>query len=150
MKALRVLFQFALEEGLVESDPTIGVKNPRYYTEGHHTWTACEVKQFQDCHPLGTQARLAMSLMLYTACRRGDVVRLGPQHVRNGRLQFRQAKNEGRHPIDISIPIHNDLQLVIDRTAPQHFDVSCDGVWQAFFCCWLRQLVQGQVQRGRS
>jgi integrase/recombinase XerD len=55
-----------------------------------------------------------------TACRREDVVRLGPQHIRDGRIQFRQAKNEHRNPVDIDIPLYAELAEVIAATPPQH------------------------------
>lgn len=53
--------------------------------------------------------------MLYTACRREDAVRLGPQHVRNGRFQYTQAKNEHRKPVEMDIPVHPELQANIER-----------------------------------
>jgi integrase/recombinase XerD len=58
--------------------------------------------------------------MLYTACRREDAVRLGPQHVRRGRVRFTQAKNEHRNPVHIDIPLHPDLAAVIDGTPAAH------------------------------
>ena len=61
-----------------------------------------------------------MMILLYTACRREDVVRLGPQHVRGGRLRYRQAKNEHRNPVDLDIPVHPDLEAVIEATASGH------------------------------
>jgi integrase/recombinase XerD len=61
-----------------------------------------------------------MALLLYTACRREDVVRFGPQHLRNGRLQYRQAKNEHRNPINIDIPAHPELLKVISETTTRH------------------------------
>jgi hypothetical protein len=70
--------------------------------------------------PLGSKAGLAMALLLYTACRREDVVRFGPQHLRNGRLQYRQANNEHRNPIDIDIPVHPDLLKVVSETTTRH------------------------------
>jgi integrase len=60
--------------------------------------------------------------MLYTGCRRGDVVRLGPQHVHEGRLQYRQQKNETRHPVDIDIRVHADLEQVIAATPSGHLN----------------------------
>ena len=62
----------------------------------------------------------AMALMLYTACRRGDVTRLGPQHVQDGRLNYRQMKNRKRKPNDLSIPVHEDLKRIIDETPRKH------------------------------
>ena len=120
LKALRALFKFALEEELVDADPTIGVKSLPHQTEGHHTWTSEEIAQFEARHPIGTKARLAMALMLYTACRRGDVIRLGPQHVHDGRLNYRQMKNRKRKPNDLSIPVHEDLKRIIDETPRKH------------------------------
>ncbi len=61
-----------------------------------------------------------MALLLYTACRREDVVRLGPQHLRDGRLRCRQAKNEHRNPVDLDIPVHPDLQAAIDAAPSGH------------------------------
>ena len=59
-----------------------------------------------------------MTLMLYTGCRREDVVRLGPQHIKNGRLRYTQAKNENRNPVHIDIPVHDDLAEAIAATSP--------------------------------
>jgi site-specific recombinase XerD len=106
LKAMRALFAWAMEEEHVAHDPTQGVKAIQYTPKLHHTWTIEEVEAYEGRHSIGTHARLAMALMLYTACRREDVVRLGPQHIQSGRLIFRQAKNEHRRPIEIDIPLH--------------------------------------------
>jgi integrase len=80
------------------------------------------LEAFEACHPVGSKARLALSLMLFTGCRRGDVVRLGPQHIHVGRLQYRQQKNETRRPVDIDIPVHADLDEVIPATPSGHLN----------------------------
>src|SRR5262249_29175008 len=41
------------------------------------------VNAMRSARALGTRARLAMELFLNTAQRRGDVVRMGPQHIRD-------------------------------------------------------------------
>ncbi len=120
LKALQALFRWAIEEDQAPQDPTRDVKAIPYTTRGHHTWTLEEIEQFEGRHPVGSKARLALHLMLYTACRREDVVRLGPQHLRNGRFQFQQAKNEHRNPIDIDIPLHHDLAEIISQTPSGH------------------------------
>lgn len=43
-----------------------------------------EVAQFAARHSIGSRARLALALSLYTGARRSDLVQLGGQHVRNG------------------------------------------------------------------
>ena len=55
-----------------------------------------------------------------TGCRREDVVRLGPQHIKNERLRYTQAKNEHRNPIDIDIPVHSDLAKAIAASSSGH------------------------------
>ncbi|HVG51601.1 MAG TPA: tyrosine-type recombinase/integrase, partial [Xanthobacteraceae bacterium] len=42
-------------------------------------------------------------------------------HIRDGRVKFRQAKNEHRNPVDVDMPLHHDLAASIEATAPhQH------------------------------
>jgi integrase/recombinase XerD len=120
LKALRALFRWATEADEAPHDPTRDVKAISYATKGHHTWTLEEVEAFELCHPVGSKARLAMALMLYTTCRREDAVRLGQQHIRNGRIRYRQAKNEHRNPIDCDIPLHPDLVEIIAATPSAH------------------------------
>jgi integrase/recombinase XerD len=109
VKALRALFSWANEAEETTVNPTIGVKKLKYQSEGHHTWTDEEIQQFYERHPLGTKARLALDLLRYTTGRREDAPRVGRQHIRDGRVRFRQAKNEHRNPIDIDIPLHAAL-----------------------------------------
>jgi integrase/recombinase XerD len=109
VKALRALFSWATEAEETTVNPTIGVKKLNYRSEGHHTWTNEEIQQFYARHPLGSQARLALDLLRYTTGRSEDMPRLGRQHLRDGRILFRQAKNEHRNPIDIDIPLHPGL-----------------------------------------
>ncbi|MGH1571754.1 tyrosine-type recombinase/integrase [Methylobacterium sp. P31] len=113
LKALKAMFAWAIENDEAERDPTYGVKRVRYVTKGHHSWTLAEVEAYEARHPIGTTARLALALLLYTAGRREDVVRLGPQHLRAGRLQYIQAKNEHRAPVEMDIPVHADLAEAI-------------------------------------
>lgn len=112
LKALRALMGFAVEAGMRDDDPTTGVKRPKIKTPGFRTWTEEDIAAFEDAHPIGTQARLAMALMLYTGQRRSDIVHMGRQHVRNGVIEVRQSKTGAV----LAIPIHPDLQAIIDAT----------------------------------
>lgn len=122
LKALEALFAWACEEqdDLAPHDPTLGVKKLKYVTRGHHTWTLEGIGQYKSRHPLGTRARLAMDLLRFTTGRRENAVRFGPQHIRNGRVQFRQVKNEHRNPVDIDIPLHSELKASINATPSGH------------------------------
>jgi len=116
LKALRALFNLANEAEETTVNPTLGVKRIRYAIAGHHTWTDDEMAQYRKRHPLGTKPRLAFDLLRFIAFRREDVVRIGPEHVRDGRVQYRQAKNEHRNPIDVDIPLHPELAASIEAT----------------------------------
>jgi integrase len=59
---------------------------------------------------LGTRPRLALALLLYTAQRRSDVVRMGRQHLRGNRVEVRQAKTGAT----LLIPMHPELRRAID------------------------------------
>jgi integrase/recombinase XerD len=120
LKALRSLFRWAVEDDHAPHDPTMGVKMIAYVTKGFHSWSLDEVHQYEERHPIGTKARLAFAILLYTSWRREDAVRLGPQHVRDGRIKYRQAKNEHRSPIDMDIPLHPDLAAAIAAAPPSH------------------------------
>src|SRR4029077_6212653 len=86
-KAIRALCQFAVDMEIIETDPTQGVRLPRVIkSDGHHTWSEAEIEQYEAAHPIGTKARLALALALYTGQRRSDVIRMGRQHVRDGVL----------------------------------------------------------------
>jgi integrase len=109
LKILRVLLGYAVDGGMIPSNPAIGIKRYRSRGEGHHTWTEAEVAAFEARHPVGTKARLALTLLLYTAQRRGDVVRMGWQHVKGDLIAVRQEKTDAA----LLIPIHPELARVL-------------------------------------
>lgn len=120
LKAMRAMFRWAMEEEEVESDPTAGVRNIKYAKRGHHSWTAEEIDQYRERHAVGTMARLALELLRYTACRREDAPRLGPSNVYiekgRKRIRFIQSKNEDRSPVEVDMPLHPELERVINAT----------------------------------
>jgi integrase len=97
---------------MIESDPTQAVKRPRAKTEHRRAWLDSELEQYERTHPIGSEARLAFALGFHTVQRLGDVVRMAPQHFRNGRLEIRQNKTGTA----VSVPITSGLQTVLDAT----------------------------------
>ena len=114
---LRSLCQFAVKRRHLRADPTAGVKLRSIKGDGFHTWTEDEIAQFEAYHPIGTKPRLALALLLYTAQRRSDVVRMGRQHIRNGVFTMKQQKTGTELP---PIPVHPYLQAVLDATLSEH------------------------------
>lgn len=118
-KVLSAMFGWAA--GLPSTDPLYIASNPvrdvkkiRYATEGWHTWTSEEVEQYQARHPLGTKARLALALLLYTGARRSDVVKLGRPHMSSdGWLRFVPTKTRHVRAEPVEIPIVPELAKAI-------------------------------------
>lgn len=110
LKAVRHLFAYAVEFGYIDANPADGVPKLLSKSDGWHSWTIEEVRQFETKHPLGTKARLALALLLYTGQRRGDVVQMGRQHIRDGRLTLRQGKTGA----GLILPVLPELQAAID------------------------------------
>jgi integrase len=113
---LRSLCRFALKRGWLRTDPTANIKLASIKGDGFHTWTEDEIAQFEAHHPLGTKPRLALALLLYTAQRRSDVVRMGRQHIRDGVLTVKQQKTG----ITLAIPVHPELRTILDDTPSEH------------------------------
>jgi integrase len=114
LKKIRILMRFAVDRGLRDDDPTSLVRPIRIKSDGHRTWSEADIAQFQAAHPLGSNSRLALELLLNTGQRRSDVVRMGRQHIRGGMISVRQQKTGQR----LDIPIHRDLDAAIAATPP--------------------------------
>jgi len=118
VKALRAVFNWATSKD-VELAPTNPARDVDYFKsegEGFHSWTEAEVAQFEARHPIGTKARLALALMIYTTQRRSDIVLFGKQHISNGWFNFTQFKNRRHKPVKLAIPIHPTLADIIEKS----------------------------------
>lgn len=116
LKTLRQLFGYAAAVGLMHFNPARDVPYLRSGGTGFHTWSEAEIAQFEETFPTNSMPRLAMALMLYTGQRRSDAIRLGRQHLRDGRLEFTQHKNRARSPVTLSIKVHPKLQQIVDAS----------------------------------
>lgn len=113
-RALRVLMRCAVALGWRDDDPTKAIQRLSEATDGFHTWTEAEVAKYEETHPEGSQARLALILMLYTGQRRSDAVTLGRQHVRGSFIYVAQAKTRTR----LEILIHPRLAVELAQVPP--------------------------------
>ncbi len=116
LNTLRAMFRWAMEEGRVPDDPTLGVKRKKAKTTGYKTWSEEEIERFEARHPVGTKGRLAFALILYTGLRRSDVVKIGRHHIHNGVLTIDQGKTDGGEEAHLEIPLHPKLRDIIDAT----------------------------------
>ncbi|MBF9030426.1 tyrosine-type recombinase/integrase [Rhodobacterales bacterium HKCCE3408] len=91
-KAWRFWADYCLDRGWLNKDPTVGIRTPKTKSSGHPTWSRADIAKFREAYPIGSSPRAIMELAYWTGARRGDVVRLGPQHVHEGVLSFGQGK----------------------------------------------------------
>jgi integrase len=123
VKAIRAVFKWAARKKGADGKP-LAPNNPSRDVSylksnnptGYHTWTLDEVRQFEERHPVGTKARLALALLLFTGQRRSDITRLGRQHVRDGKITLTQFKNRNLKPTRLVLPVLSVLQAVIDAS----------------------------------
>ena len=113
LKALRQVFKHAVAYDLARHNPVVEVEYLRPKNRGgFHAWSVEEVEQFEERHPVGSKARLALALLLYTGQRRSDVISLGRQHERDGWLTLTQQKT-GKA---MSVPVVAPLRAILDAS----------------------------------
>jgi len=112
LSLLKLLMRFAVENEWRADDPTQGVRSIRAKTQGFPTWSEEDIVMFEKRWPKGSRERLAMALLLYTGQRRGDVVRMGWQHVSGDTIRVTQSKTG----VSLVIPLHAELSDVLAET----------------------------------
>jgi integrase len=116
LNTVRAMFKWAMKEGRIPDDPTLGVTREKAKTRGYLTWSEDHIARFEAKHAIGTRARLAFGLLLYTGQRRGDVVKMGRHQIHAGLLAIDQGKTEGGEEAHLEIPVHPKLREIIDAT----------------------------------
>lgn len=113
---ISLMMQFAISLGLIESDPTLGIRKIKIKSDGHHSWTDEEITAYRKKWVSGTPQRLALELFLCTGQRRSDVARMKYSDICNGMLRVKQQKTGE----EIFIPIHKSLSTEIEKTCSPH------------------------------
>jgi integrase len=113
LKYLSSMFTWAVENDHMKTNPARDVKPLGYESDGFHTWTIEEIRQFTARHPLGTKAHLALALLFYTGARRGDAIHFGRQHVRSGVLRFVPSKTKHLRSTAVEFDVHPALTRII-------------------------------------
>jgi integrase len=109
LKVLRLLLSHAVDRDMIAASPVTGIKGYKIRSDGFPPWSEDEIAQFEARHPVGTKARLAMGLLLYTAQRRADVVTMGWQRVVGDTIKVKQRKTGTA----LAIPIHPELKTIL-------------------------------------
>jgi site-specific recombinase XerD len=69
LNTMRALSRWAKSEGTIPDDPTLGVTRKATKTTGYKTWSEGNIETFEAAHRIGSRARLALALALYTGQR---------------------------------------------------------------------------------
>src|SRR5579885_809731 len=111
LDTMRGLFSWAKEVQHVKVNPAAKVKYPTLKSgQGFPIWTEDDVTAYEARWPLGTRQRVWLAVLLYTGLRRGDAVRLGRQHVRDGIAHIRTQKTKTDVHIPLLPPLIDALQ----------------------------------------
>jgi integrase len=149
-RSLRALMRHAVEIGMRSDDPTRDVRKlPTSKGEGYHSWIEGEIEQFERHHPVGSRARLAFALLLYTGQRRSDVVRMGRQHLSDNAICVRQVKTDR----EVWIPVHETLAPILaEASSNMTFLLTDQGkpYTAAGFGNWFRDQCRAAGLRGCS
>lgn len=117
LKAMQALFAWAVDAGHINESPAAGVKRPAVKTNGHEPWTEADVIKFLDHHTIGTMAHLAMTLILFTGLARTDAHKIGPQHVKDGVIEWSREKTGN----PLFIPVLPPLAQAIEACQSHQF-----------------------------
>jgi len=102
LDTMRSLFGWAVEAQHIKTDPTLGVKYPKLpKTGGFIPWTEDDIAAYERRWPIGTRQRVWLDVLAYTGLRRGDVVKLGRQHVRDNVAYIKTEKTNTQ----VALPI---------------------------------------------
>ena len=112
---MRLIIQYAINIGIRQDDPTADLRVKQPKTGGHPTWSEENIAAFRAAYPIGTKPRLAMELLLGTALRCADVVKLGRGHIRNGTLTMPVTQ---KTKVPLIIPVSAEMAEAINAAAP--------------------------------
>ncbi|MGV8833284.1 MAG: tyrosine-type recombinase/integrase [Devosia sp.] len=116
MKAIKPMFGYAKARGWIETDPCRDVDFVKTKIIGHRPWGIDDVQRYEERHPVGTMANLAMRILLFTGLRRSDAVLLGRQHIRGGVVRFRPSKTSGTSAVTVTFTALPPLIEAIEKT----------------------------------
>ncbi|WP_208441422.1 tyrosine-type recombinase/integrase [Bartonella raoultii] len=113
LKTLSGLFKWAIEQGLLENNPTLGVKKPPLKNkEGFPAWTEEDVEKYYQRWSHGTHERVWIDVLLYTGLRRGDAVRIGWKDVKDNIIHLKTEKS--KFQTDVFLPILPELAKTLE------------------------------------
>lgn len=118
VKTLRAMYDWGVDRGIVDDNPTTGVKalsTGKRSERGATPWTVDDLKQFRRIHPAGSTAHLALTIFMFTACRLDDAHEFGPHSVTSfDGADFIDWQPKKKGSERVTIPLLPPLKRAID------------------------------------
>jgi len=111
LRLLRALFAHAVTLKWRPDNPATGGQRLAERKQGHPDWPDEVIERYRAKWPVGTKQRMALEVIIQTAQRKSDAIRLGRQHLRAGgtTLHFWQVKTGE----EMTIPVTDELAACI-------------------------------------
>ncbi|RTL86443.1 MAG: hypothetical protein EKK29_09485 [Hyphomicrobiales bacterium] len=140
---ISILMDLAVAMEMRPDNPTLGIKRLRHTSEGFATWSEDNIAAFRAHWPLGSRERLALELALNLGQRRGDLVRLGWQHIIDGSIRLKQSKTGAL----VTVPIVAELGAALDLLERDRLTFLATAIGAPFTPAglgnWFREAVRG-------
>lgn len=108
-KQLKRLFRHAIKLEWIAANPAEQADSAGGKKGTRHTWTEAEIAQYRRHHAIGTKARLALEIILWTGQRRGDACAFGREHIRGNQIIWTAAKGQK----EMILPLAPQLRAAI-------------------------------------
>lgn len=106
VKTIRAVYAWAMDVGIADQNPAAGIARINRGGGGATPWSVDDLRRYTAIHRPGTQAHLALSLFVFTACRIGDAIMLGRGHeVQDGPVTWLEWQPGKRGSAKVSIPM---------------------------------------------
>jgi len=111
VEAIRVMYAWAIDFGHAPENPAIGVKAIDKGRGGSKPWTVADLYTFTKRYPKGTNAHVALSVMLFTGARVGDLCHLGVENeVKRDGVTFVEFQPKKKGSAFVSVPLLPQLR----------------------------------------
>jgi len=115
IKTVRAMYSWAVERGHARANPAAGLGKLIKEHVGATAWTVDDLAKYRKAHPPGTMAHLALTLFMFTACRRSEIIGLGPGNERTiGGALWLDWQPEKAGAKRVRIPVLPPLKRALD------------------------------------
>ncbi len=124
LESTRAMYNWAIDQGMLDSTPFLGVKRPAPKNEKDRALTVKEIKLFWkelDDAIMSDEIRRALKLTLITAQRAGEVISMHAQEITDNwwTIPKEKAKNEKAHRVyltTLALELIGPLELIDPKT----------------------------------